>query len=373
MIKFSNINKAYGSSKIINDLNLEIPEGQFVVLIGPSGCGKTTTLKMINRLIEPTSGSITVNGKDILKMNTIELRRSIGYVIQQIGLFPNMTVEQNVSVVPKLLKWDHNEIHERVVELLNLVDMPYDLYAKKYPKELSGGQQQRVGVLRALAAKPPIILMDEPFGALDPITRDALQDEVKKLQQDLNITVVFVTHDMHEALKMADTIVFMDKGKVLQMACPEELLRNPANDFIREFMGKHAPSANKEPLKISDFMKKEVLKVSKHKHTLECIELMNHKNVNTLVVTDTHGVYEGVVSIEDIKSRGKAGMKVADFINSDAPFVTAEDDAKQVFDLMIGKKLDYIIALNSDKTVAGLITKSSMVKAMSKALWGELA
>lgn len=373
MIKFSNIKKAYGASEIIGNLNLEIPEGQFVVLIGPSGCGKTTTLKMINRLIEPTSGSIYINGTDIFKMNPIELRRSIGYVIQQIGLFPNMTVEQNVAVVPKLLGWDHKKIDERVRELLKLVDMPYDSYAKKFPRELSGGQQQRIGVLRALAAKPPIILMDEPFGALDPITRDALQDEVKKLQQDLNITVVFVTHDMHEALKLADTIVFMDKGEVLQMASPEELLKNPANDFIREFMGKHVRNTPKDDLRVSDFMKKDVLKVTNNKQTLECIELMNHKNVNTLVVTDRQGVYEGVVSIEDIKKHGKAGMMVGGFANKSAHIVAAEDDARQAFDLLIGTKSDYIIVLDKYNKVVGLVTKTSMVKAMSVALWGELA
>lgn len=181
MVRFENVKKVYGSMTIIDNLNLEIKEGQLVVLIGPSGCGKTTTLKMINRLIEPTSGSIFINGEDVTKVNPVELRRKVGYVIQQIGLFPNMTIAQNVEIVPKLLGWPAEKRRERTEQLLSMVDMDPGQYAGRYPSELSGGQQQRIGVLRALAAEPPLVLMDEPFGALDPITREALQDEVKRL------------------------------------------------------------------------------------------------------------------------------------------------------------------------------------------------
>lgn len=373
MIRFNNIRKNYGNLKIIHHLNLEITEGQFVVLVGPSGCGKTTTLKMINRLIEPSGGEIFIRDTNIMEMNPIELRRGIGYVIQQIGLFPNMTVEQNIAVVPKLLGWKPQRIQDRVNTLLELVDMPYDRYAKKYPGELSGGQQQRVGVLRALASEPPIILMDEPFGALDPITRDILQDEIKKLQQKLNITIIFVTHDMHEALKLADTIVFMHKGDVLQMCSPEELLRAPANDFVREFMGKHAKDALKNQLTARDFMKVDVLKAVRRKQTLECIELMRHRNVNTLVVTDDQGLYEGVVSIDDIRVHGKPGKEIGSFVNRDVLKANVEEDAKQVFDRLVKEKADYVVVLNDNTTVAGLITKTSMVKAMADALWGDLA
>ncbi|MDD3395223.1 MAG: ATP-binding cassette domain-containing protein, partial [Anaerotignum sp.] len=177
MIQFRNVNKSYGKKTILDNLTLDIKAGEFVILIGPSGCGKTTTLKTINRLIEPDSGEIFIDGKDITKMDPVKLRRTIGYVIQQIGLFPNMTVEQNIALVPKLLKYTNEEIDEIVHRLLDLVNMPYEENAKKYPSELSGGQQQRIGVLRALAASPPIVLMDEPFGALDPLTRDTLQEE----------------------------------------------------------------------------------------------------------------------------------------------------------------------------------------------------
>jgi len=238
MIKFENVSKKYGSTPVLDELSFEIQQGEFVVLIGPSGCGKTTTLKTINRLIEPNAGKIYIDGKDITDMNPVELRRGIGYVIQQIGLFPNMTVEQNIAVVPKLLKYPKDKWQAIVHDLLEMVDMPYEENAHKYPSELSGGQQQRIGVLRALAASPPIILMDEPFGALDPITRDTLQDEVRRLQKKLKKTIVFVTHDMDEALKMADTIVFMNEGKILQMASPEEMLHNPAHPIISGFMGR---------------------------------------------------------------------------------------------------------------------------------------
>ena len=241
MIQFEHVCKNYGKTPILRDLNFTIPDGQFVVLIGTSGCGKTTTLKTINRLIEPDSGRILIDGKEIHEIDKVELRRHIGYVIQQIGLFPNMTVAQNICVVPRLLKYDKARCDQIVKEMLPMVNM--EQYADKYPSELSGGQQQRIGVLRALAASPSIVLMDEPFSALDPMTRENLQDEVKRLQQKLNKTIVFVTHDMGEALKLADTIIFMDGGRIVQMASPEEMLEHPASEQVRDFLGKHAPGA----------------------------------------------------------------------------------------------------------------------------------
>ncbi|MEC0692941.1 osmoprotectant ABC transporter ATP-binding protein OpuCA, partial [Bacillus spizizenii] len=199
MLKLEQVSKVYkGGKKAVNSIDLDIAKGEFICFIGPSGCGKTTTMKMINRLIEPSSGRIFIDGENIMEQDPVELRRKIGYVIQQIGLFPHMTIQQNISLVPKLLKWPEEKRKERARELLKLVDMGPE-YLDRYPHELSGGQQQRIGVLRALAAEPPLILMDEPFGALDPITRDSLQEEFKKLQRTLNKTIVFVTHDMDEA------------------------------------------------------------------------------------------------------------------------------------------------------------------------------
>lgn len=213
MIQFEHVSKHYGDTPILEDLSFTVPDGQFLVLIGPSGCGKTTSLKMINRLLEPDSGRILIDGEDIAQLNPVQLRRRIGYVIQQIGLFPNMTVEQNICVVPKLLKYSKAQCAQLAREYLEMVELPYEQYAHKYPNELSGGQQQRIGVLRALAASPPVVLMDEPFSALDPMTREVLQDEVKRLQRKLHKTIVFVSHDMDEALKLADIIMFMNKAK----------------------------------------------------------------------------------------------------------------------------------------------------------------
>ncbi len=371
MIRFENVCKSYGKSTILDQLNIEIKEGQFVVLIGPSGCGKTTTLKMINRLIGPDSGRIYIDNKDILQINPVKLRRTIGYVIQQIGLFPNMTVEQNILVVPKLLNYPRNQCDEIAHTLLQLVNMDYEEYAHKYPTELSGGQQQRIGVLRALAASPPIVLMDEPFGALDPITREALQEEMKSLQRKLNKTVIFVTHDMDEALRLADTIIFMNNGKVIQMASPEEMLQKPADDIIKSFMGKRIQHTDYNALLAIDIMKPNVLKVPKTKYTLECIDIMNRREVNSLVVVDENQKYLGVVTIDDIKKYGKAGREVGEFINYDSSVVNIKDPAKNAFDSLVNSGSGYIVVKNDDDTVAGLITKTSMVKAMASAMWGE--
>ena len=373
MIRFQNVKKSYGSKTILDNLSFEIKPGEFVVLIGPSGCGKTTTLKTINRLIEPDSGEIFVNETNISKQNPVELRRTIGYVIQQIGLFPNMTVEQNIAVVPKLLKHPKSQWQETVRDLLQLVDMPYEEYAHKYPSELSGGQQQRIGVLRALAASPPIVLMDEPFGALDPITRDCLQEEVKRIQKKLKKTIVFVTHDMEEALRMADTIVFMSQGKILQMSSPEEMLQNPADPIIKSFMGRHIESETvQSALLAEDFMRTKVLKAPKTIRTLESIDLMSRRDVNSMILLNEDDTYAGTVTIEDIKSRGKAGHAIGELISDGALTIHRKDEAKDAFDKLLATNNNYLVVLNDDRTVAGRITRTSMAKAMGEALWGEI-
>ncbi|HWS30583.1 MAG TPA: betaine/proline/choline family ABC transporter ATP-binding protein [Clostridia bacterium] len=374
MIEFRNVSKSYGKSIILDDLSFEIQEGQFAVLIGPSGCGKTTTLKTINRLIEPDRGEIHINGKNIVCQNPVELRRSIGYVIQQIGLFPNMTVEQNIAVVPKLLKYPKERCRQIVRDLLALVNMPYEQNANKYPSELSGGQQQRIGVLRALAASPPIVLMDEPFGALDPITRDSLQDEVKKLQRKLKKTIVFVTHDMEEALRMADVIVFMNEGKIVQMASPEEMLRNPADDLIRSFMGRHMRANNKAPvLYAEDFMRTKVLKVPRTSKTLECVDMMIRREVNSLLVLNDDETFAGAVTIEAIRRHGKAGREIGELVSADVVTIGRKMPAQEVFELLLSSAANYLVVLNGDSTVAGLVTQTGMAKAMGEALWGELS
>jgi len=371
MIRFEHVTKQYGDNVILNDLNFEIEEGKFVILIGPSGCGKTTTLKMINRLIDPNSGHIYIDDKDINTIDKPALRRSIGYVIQQIGLFPNMTVAQNISVVPRLLKYPKEKCDQIVHELLEMVNMPYEQYAHKYPSEMSGGQQQRIGVLRALAASPPIVLMDEPFGALDPMTRTVLQEEVKKLQRKLNKTIIFVTHDMEEAISLADVIIFMDKGEIAQIASPEEMLRNPANDLIRSFLGKHIHD-NNETLTISSFLRTNIFKVGADRGILECTELMALHGVDTLLVTDSDDRYLGTVSIEEINEHSQEKLdSIAPLVRRVMPEASITDEAKACFDKLLVKGGNYVVVLNPDQTIAGIVTRSSMARALASAVWGD--
>ncbi len=239
-IRLERVTKRYDakSAPAVDNVTMDIAAGEIVVLVGPSGCGKTTTMKMINRLIEPTSGRILIGEDDVTQRDPDQLRRHIGYVIQGAGLFPHLTVADNIAIVPRLLKWDKKRISARVDELLDLVNLEPARYRDRYPRELSGGQQQRVGVARALAADPPVLLMDEPFGAVDPITRQRLQDELLRLQDELQKTIVFVTHDFDEAVKLGDRIAVLEQGsKIVQYDTPEEILANPANDFVRSFVG----------------------------------------------------------------------------------------------------------------------------------------
>ena len=239
MIRLENLTKVFPGQEApaVDDLWLEIPEGEIVVFVGPSGCGKTTTMKMINRIIEPTSGRIFLQGDDVTKVNGDKLRRRIGYVIQQIGLFPHMTIAENIATVPKMLGWDKKRISDRVDELLETVSMDVS-YRERYPKELSGGQRQRIGVARAMAADPPVLLMDEPFGAIDPITRERLQNEFLRLQAEIKKTIVFVTHDIDEAIKMGDRIAILrTQSRIAQYDTPERILTDPADEFVEDFIG----------------------------------------------------------------------------------------------------------------------------------------
>ncbi len=237
MIQIEAITKRYGDKLAVDAISFEVPDGEVCVLIGPSGCGKTTTLRMINRLVEPTAGRVLIDGADTRASHPEVLRRSIGYAIQSVGLFPHMTVEQNIGIVPSILNWETAHIASRVHELLLLVGLAPDAYSTKYPAELSGGEAQRVGVARALAADPPILLMDEPFGAVDPLTRERLQRQFMAIQKQLKKTVVLVTHDMDEAVRLADRVAVMRDGRLVQYDTPDTLLANPINGFVRSFVG----------------------------------------------------------------------------------------------------------------------------------------
>jgi len=368
MVRFEHVSKVYADgTRAVKDLNLEVQRGELICLIGPSGCGKTTTLKMVNRLHEPTSGKITVNGKDIMEMNPVELRRSIGYVIQQIGLFPHMTIAQNVELVPRLLGWDKERRRKRVDELLPLVGLDPDRYRNKYPRELSGGQQQRVGVIRALAAEPDLILMDEPFGALDPITRETLQDELKRIQRQLKVTIMFVTHDMNEALKLADRIVVMKDGEIHQIGTPEEILRHPKDEFVAQFIGRDRLMPAPEMVSVAEVMIRKPVTVYPDHGLAKAIATMKAQRVNSLLVVDEGGRLLGMVTPEELNGVGRG--TVSDVMRRDIPTVLPTDRVQKAFRQMVQKHLDLLPVVDEQGLLVGLVTHTTLVDALARAVW----
>ena len=299
MIEFQNVSKIYKGGKIaVDNVNLSFEKGEFICFIGTSGSGKTTTMRMINRMTDPTKGKILIDGQSIQDINPVELRRQIGYVIQSIGLMPHMTIRENITLVQKLLKVSQEERNKTAEKMIELVELPREML-DRYPHELSGGQQQRIGVVRALAANQDIILMDEPFGALDPITRDSLQDLVKDLQERLGKTIVFVTHDMDEAIKLASRIAIMSEGKVIQYDTPQNILRNPANEFVEELIGEdRLLQAKPDTTRVGEVMLNKAITITPEKSLQEAIKLMREKRVDTLLVTDNSNVLKGFIDVE---------------------------------------------------------------------------
>ncbi|MGI6603708.1 MAG: betaine/proline/choline family ABC transporter ATP-binding protein [Firmicutes bacterium] len=371
MLRFEQVTKIYSGQRVVDCLDLEVKKGEFLVLIGPSGCGKTTTLKMINRLIEPSEGKIYMNGTDISRLDPVQLRRQIGYVIQQVGLFPNMTIQQNVDVVLRLLKRPLQERQERVRELLAMVGMDPALYAERYPNELSGGQQQRIGVLRALAADPPLILMDEPFGALDPITRESLQDEFKRLQEKLHKTIVFVTHDMDEALKLADRIVLMKDGRIVQAGPPEELLRHPANDFVAFFFGKKRKENEIYLETVDEVMNPAPVTIRPEQGVAEGVELMRRRHVDSLFVVDKEERFLGQVTIESLNREHLRAHQIIELLDTNVPTVLAGSKAETAFRIMTEQRLKYVPVVDTEGRLVGLVTRTSMVNALASVVWGD--
>ncbi len=305
MIEFQNITKSYEGVKVIENLNLSIGQGEFVVLIGASGSGKSTTLKMINRMEGHDTGRILFNGEEIYKIGLRELRLRMGYAIQSVGLFPHWTVERNIATVPQMLGWDAGRIDTRVTELLELFHLDPQKFRRRYPHQLSGGQQQRVGVARALAADPAVLLMDEPFGALDPVTRHSLQLEMKRVHQVSGKTIVLVTHDIDEALMLATQIVLLDHGQIVQVASPLELLSNPANDFVRDFIGRSDLGIKLLSLKTADTLARREAKVEGP--TLpgttslrEALSLMTVAQTGQVNLADAQGAHLGVLHAADV-------------------------------------------------------------------------
>jgi len=376
MVELKNIYKTYDDKvNVIENLNLIINDGEFIVLIGESGCGKTTTMQMLNRLIEPTKGSILINGKDIRSVNKNELRRNIGYVIQDIGLFPHRTIEENISTVPLLCKMDKKEVAKKVKDLMKTVGLPYDIYAKRYPKELSGGQQQRIGVARALANNPDIILMDEPFSALDPITREQLQDEILRLHDDLGITVVFVTHDIDEAIKLGDRIAIMEKGVIVQLDTPEEILKNPANDFVADFMGKNRIWKTPDLLKAGDVMSDKFAKISPHRSVAQAIEVMRKHDASVLVVIQQNENGKdkllGLVGPNRLRNVTDNSIKVKDMMKSDVTKIPFDMTLTEVIGIRDKNNILYSPVVNEDGELLGIISNTSILNVLSQIIPGK--
>ena len=370
MLSIQDLTKVYrGGKKAVDSISMEIESGEFIAFIGTSGSGKTTALRMINRMIEPTGGTITLNGKDLSKMNAVSLRRSVGYVIQQIGLMPHMTIRENIVLVPKLLKWNKEEKEKKAKELINLVDLP-ESYLDLYPSQLSGGQQQRIGVVRALAADQDIILMDEPFGALDPITRDTLQDLVKTLQHKLGKTIIFVTHDMDEAIKLADRICIMSEGEIVQFDTPNNILKHPANDFVSEFIGQNRLIQDRPNLKVVDDAMISAITITSEKTIDEAVTLMRDRRVDVLFVTNLKGKLVGCIDIEDLNEGYRKGSDIIDMMDRNVYTVKTGTMLQDSVRTILKRNVRLIPVVDNQNLIKGVIKRASLVDIVYDSIWG---
>ncbi|OGP88683.1 MAG: hypothetical protein A2156_09820 [Deltaproteobacteria bacterium RBG_16_48_10] len=355
MIKFDKVSKIFpDGTKAVDDVSFEIQEGECVTFVGPSGCGKTTTVKLLNRLVEPTHGAIYLNRENTAKVDVIALRRGIGYVIQDVGLFPHMTVAQNISLVPRLIGWSTVDREKRTDELLNLVGLEPLAFRSRYPHQLSGGQRQRVGVARGLAADPPVILMDEPFGALDPITRAQLQDEFLRLRARLKKTILFVTHDMDEAIKVGDRIAVMRSGRIVQFDPPIKILREPADRFVKDLVGKESGLKLMKLAKVSDIMVPGVDQILEGSSVLETKRLMAEKRSDILLVVGDQGTFRGVIRFEQLNHKEEG--TVEDLMDRDIPTVRDNGEIRPTLEMMLKGKRLWLPVVDEEKCLKGIVT-----------------
>lgn len=366
MIQFCNVTKEYRGNPVLKNLNMEIQEGELTVIIGPSGCGKTTTLKMINRLIPITDGKILIDGKDINEMDKVKMRRNIGYVIQQGGLFPHMTIKDNIEVIEKLEKKDPKKILEKTHSLMEMVDLDPEVYLDRYPIEMSGGQRQRIGVIRALANDPDIILFDEPFSALDPVTRSNLQDELMEMQTKIKKTMVFVTHDMDEAIKIADRICILKDGNIVQFDKTENILRNPANDFVKNFVGANRIWDSPQYIKVEDFMIKTPITCKGDMIRNRCVKRMRDHNIDSLIVVDDEKRIRGIVTRSSIFKATSPIMKAEEFMSKVRYVAHVGDNMVDVLKMIEESSVNSIPVIDKDEKLVGLLTNSKMVSTLSR-------
>ena len=358
VVAFEHVTKRYGgpdAAPAVTDLTLTVPAGEICVLVGPSGCGKTTSMKMVNRLIEPTSGRITIGGQDVMSLPAVELRRRIGYVIQQVGLFPHLTVGENVAVVPRLLGWTPERTRARTDELLDLIGLEPAGHRDRYPTELSGGERQRVGVARALAADPPVMLMDEPFGAVDPIRRDGLQNEFLRLQEQVRKTVIFVTHDVDEAIKMADRIAILQRGGILaQYDTPGAILANPASEFVERFVGADRGLKRLSLLRVRDLEQLEPVIVHAGEDRSEVRRrLEGTEELEYALLVDGEGRPLGWIDQHDLAGNGPIGPGAA---TPGAPTVEPETTLRDALSTLLSSSVQLGVVVDARERVIGLVS-----------------
>ena len=363
MIRLDQVTKVYpDATEAVKEVSLEVGEGELCVLLGPSGCGKTTTMKVINRIIPITSGKIYIDGTDITKIDEDDLRRNIGYAIQEIGLFPHMTVGQNIQVVPALKHWPKDKRNERAEELLELVGMNSAEFMNKYPSELSGGQRQRVGVARALGADPPILLMDEPFGAIDPITRVRLQDEFLKIEQEIKKTIIFVTHDIYEAIKMGDKIALMNEGRLVQYDTPSNLLFKPKNEFVEQFVGADRALKGLQLIRVKELMWTTPPLAKADERVVTVQARMEREGVDCLAVVDNEGKFLGWVDRVNV---GK-GETVRDIINRSVATASANAVLSEALSLMLSSGFKTLAIVDGINKLEGVLSFDAMQLALSE-------
>ncbi|MBC8528644.1 ABC transporter ATP-binding protein [Christensenellaceae bacterium NSJ-44] len=365
MIEFEGVYKAYKSKSVLYDINMEIRSDEIFVLIGSSGCGKTTLLKMINKLISFDRGDIRIDGESINKISGTLLRRKIGYVVQDGGLFPHMTIGENIGVIPKMLKQPQAQIEQRVDELLRMVNLEPNLYRDLYPAQLSGGQKQRVGVARAFSVNPDIILMDEPFSALDPVTRNELQDEIYNLQHQFHKTIVFVTHDMDEAIRLADRICIIQDGRIVQLDTPEQVLRHPASSYVEQFVGKNRIWSSPEFIKAGDIMEVDPCRISRGRTAIQAVQSMNHRKVDSALVTEGRKLV-GIVRLKDLRNFKDYTIPLEHFISEDYRTVYEDDSLQDIINTIDYNQSGIIPVITHEDELVGYLTKSSLLATLSK-------
>lgn len=373
MIEFKDVTKVYPKSKTpaVEDINIKIKKGDFCCFIGTSGSGKTTLMRMINRMNSITKGDVYIEGKNVKDFNPVSLRRHIGYVIQSNGLMPHMTIRDNIILVPKLLKWPQAKLDAKAKELIKLAELP-ESYLDRYPSELSGGQQQRIGVVRALAADQNLILMDEPFGALDPITRENLQDLVQRLQTKFGKTIVFVTHDMDEALKLATQIVVLHDGHKIQEGTPDDILQHPANDFVRNLIGEdRLAEAQYETVKVKSVMLTKPAKINLGASLTEALDKMKSSHVDTLLVVDDSNHLKGYISIEKLEQRYHQVSGVSDIVNKNIYTIGPDDYLRDNFNRILERNGQYVPVVDKNDKLVGIVTRSSLVNVVYETIWGD--